>query len=129
MRSLVHAETINVGQVFRASEQPSPGTYIGFPEFIKVSETNASTRAWNLGGSNQTLNGISLNGRELNGLTLNGVVLNGWELNGLTLNGRTLNGEGSAVQTANSALIYRPAGTQWSDLALDRVQVRLPSQG
>jgi len=53
----IAAEIINVGTAYRTGIVSD-----AFPEFLKIGETDATTRAWNLNGSNQTLNGISVIG-------------------------------------------------------------------
>jgi len=55
-------ETIHVGEVFRTGGYQGGGVYIGFPDFLKPEDTNSTTRAWNLYGSDQTLNGVLLTG-------------------------------------------------------------------
>lgn len=71
------AEVLSVGTATRNGSITD-----GFPEFLKVGNTNATTRAWNLGGdptaTDVTLNGISLDGPDGggydNGLTVSGGV-------------------------------------------------------
>jgi len=58
----IAVETIHVGEAIRTGGSQGGGVYIGFPDFLKVEDTNATTRAWNLNGSDQTLNSVSVIG-------------------------------------------------------------------
>jgi hypothetical protein len=64
-------ESIDVGTAYRTGS-----TSNGFPEFLNASSTNGTTLAWNLNGSDQSLNSISLDGDDGggydNGLTVSG---------------------------------------------------------
>ncbi len=53
----VRAEVVHVGQSFRTGSADN-----GFPEFLASGTTNATTQAWNLFGSDQTLNGLTVVG-------------------------------------------------------------------
>jgi hypothetical protein len=56
------AEIIHVGQAIRTGGYQGGGVYIGFPDYLLPADTNATTRAWNVFGSDQTLNGVLLTG-------------------------------------------------------------------
>jgi len=109
------AEVIHTGAVYRTGGHLGGGVYDGFPDFMTTADTNATTRAWNLYGSDQTLNGVLVRGT---GSANSGAT-------GLTIIGSPnsyysgfLNWSGDPQQTAKNDISRRgrwsPSTSSWS---------------